>query len=485
MQRRTFLRGAAVGTAVAAVAGAPGAWARNDRAPDGRRPNDPSAPGTSKGWKVPPSTLPADPADCPVEHIGVLMMENRSYDTYFGWLENGRGFLNLGLDLSYAEPGDASITASPGHWAPQYRRCGHPDPGHGWDAGRDQLQNGFLAGDNDAYALAYYLAEDIPTYARIARQFTVFDRYFCSVLGGTYPNRHYQHGGQAGGVKTNAFPQDAGYPTGFDWPTVWDRLDAAGISSAYYFVDLPFIALYGHRHLSKMRPISQFYIDAAAGTLPHVYFVDPGFLGDHRTDDHPGGADINAGQAFVNNVTHAVTTGSQWQRSAMFVNYDEWGGYFDHVRPPRRPDDRASEDLAQDWGRLGFRLPVMALSPWSRKGYVHHDGPYDHTSILAFLTYRFGLEPLTTRTATAKNIGEAFDWTQPARLETGIRQLETPTVFLSSGCDTAPEVPDDFSRLAESRYLRDLGVEVAQPAWPTVFGHATSGVDAAPGRVGH
>jgi phospholipase C len=486
INRRTFLRGAAAGTA-AAIAGGPVAYARNERAPDAAKPNDPGAPGASPGWDVPPSTLPGDPADCPIEHIGVLMMENRSYDTYFGWLENGRGFLNLGLDLTYAKPDDPSITASPGHWAPKYRRCGHPDPGHNWTAGRDQLRNGFLAGRNDEYALAYYLAEDVPTYARIARQFTVFDRYFCSVLGGTYPNRHYQHAGQSADIRTNDFPPQQGYPAGYDWPTIWDRLDAAGLTSAYYFVDLPFIAMFGPRHLDKMRPINQFFADAAAGTLPNVYFVDPGFLGDHRTDDHPGGADINTSQAFVNNVAHAVTSGPQWARQSLFVNYDEWGGFFDHVVPPRVPDDRASDDLDDDWSQLGFRLPVMALSPYSRKGYVHHDGPYDHTSILQFMTWRWELEPLTLRTRTAKNIGEAFDYSQAPRHDIGIRQLETPTVFFSAGCDTAPDYSDDFTGLAESQFLRDLGVEVASPDWADVFGNPAAAIPdlgAAPGGAG-
>jgi phospholipase C len=483
LNRRTFLRGAALGTA-AAIAGGPVAFARDERAPDGRKPNDGSAPGASRGWDVPASTLPGDPADCPVEHIGVLMMENRSYDTYFGWLENGRGFLNLGLDLTYAKPDDPSFTASPGHWAPEYRRCGHPDPGHNWNAGRGQLREGFLAGRNDEYALAYYLAEDIPTYARIARQFTVFDRYFCSALAGTYPNRHYQHSGETGGIKNNQFPWEAGSPLGFSWPTIWDRLDAAGLTSAYYFVDLPFIAMYGTRHLDKIRPISQFFVDAATGRLPNVYFVEPGFLGDHRTDDHPGGADINAGQAYVNNIVHAVTTGPQWARNTLFVNYDEWGGFFDHVIPPRVPDQRASDNLDDDWSQLGFRLPAMAVSPYSRKGYVHHDGPYEHTSILKFISWRWDLEPLSVRHAHAKNIGEAFDWASDPRLSIGIRQVETPTVFLSAGCDTRPEVPDDFQRFAESRWLRDLGVEIPSLPWPDLFGNPADAVGRLGGALG-
>ncbi len=475
IDRRRFLQAAAVG-GVAAVAGGPIAHARNPKAPAGSKRNNPACPGADHDWSVPPSTLPADPADCPIGHIGVLMMENRSYDTYFGWLENGRGFLNLGMELTYQDPDDPSFTASPEHWAPAYRRCGHPDPGHNWTEGRRQLRGGFLAGRNDEYALAYYLAEDIPTYARLARQFTVLDRYFCSVLGGTYPNRHYQHSAEGGGIKTNVFPPEVGYPTGYDWPTIWDRLDAAGLSSAYYFVDLPFIAMYGPRHLDKMRPITQFFLDARAGTLPDVYFVDPGFLGDHRTDDHPGGADVNTAQAFVNNIAHAVITGPQWARTAFFVNYDEWGGFFDHVVPPRVPDDRASDDLDEDWGQLGFRLPVLALSPYSRKGYVHHDGPYEHTSILRFIEWRWDLQPLTTRDAHARNIGECFDYDQAPRLQIGINQMETPTVFFSTGCDTGPPAPDDFQRLAESRFLRDLGVDIPSPSWPEIFGNPPAGV---------
>lgn len=478
IDRRRFLRGAAV-SGVAAMAARPGiAWADGGRGDEQRRThNDPDAPGASRGWEVPPSTLPTDPADNPIEHIGVLMMENRSYDTYLGWLDGGRGFLDLGLDITYRDPEDPTVTASPEHWAPKYRRCGHPDPGHNWAAGRRQLRDGFLAGRNDEYALAYYLAEDIPTYARIARQFTVFDRYFCSALAGTYPNRHYQHGAEAGGIKNNAFPiepEHLGVPPGFQWPTIWDRLDAAGISSAYYYVDLPFIAMYGFRHLDKMRPISQFFVDAAAGTLPHVYFVEPGFLGDHRTDDHPAGADVNTAQAYVNNIVNAVIRGPQWERQALFINYDEWGGFFDHVTPPRVPDDRASDDLDEDWSQLGFRLPTMAVSPYSRTGYVHHDGPYEHTSILKFIEYRWELEPLTTRDANAKNIGECFDYERTPRLEYGIDQMETPTIFQSSGCDTGPPAPDDFERLAESSYLRSLGVEVAEPSLDEIFGNAAA-----------
>jgi phospholipase C len=479
IDRRRFMKGAAVAAAVGGAGlgrGVARAAPPDGGAPGRPSPTDPGCGGAEPDWSVPPSTLPANPDACPIGNIGVLMMENRSYDTYFGWLENGRGFLNLGLELEYTKP-DGSLTARPEHWAPAYRRCGHPDPAHGWDTGRDQLQNGFLAGRNDEYALAYYLAEDIPVHARLARQFTVFDRYFCSVLGSTYPNRHYQHSADGGGHMSNVFPPQTDQPVGFTWPTIWDRLDQAGLTGAYYFSDLPFIAMYGARHLSKMRPISQLFIDAALGRLPDVYFVDPSFLPPHQTDDHPSGADINAGQAFVNNIVHAVISGPQWRSTAFFINYDEWGGFFDHVTPPRVPDDRASDDLAEDWSQLGFRVPALALSPYSRKGYVHHDGPYEHTSILRFIEWRFGLDPLTTRDANAKNIGECFDFDQAPRLQIGIQQLQTPTVYES----VAPQcqIPDDvssFELFAESQLLQDLGIEVRQPSLAEMLGQADQGI---------
>lgn len=435
---------------------------------------------------IPPSTLPPAGSN-PIEHVVVFMLENRSYDTYFGWLEGSRGFLELGLELEYTDPDDTAVTLSPTHWAPDYRRrAEHPDPGHGWTAGRGQLEHGFLFGSNDEYALAYYLPEDIPYHARIARQFTVFDDYYCALLGPTYPNRLYQHSGTSGGYKSNVLPPQSSNPDhqmGFPWPTIWDRLDAKNVPNAYYCVDLPAIGLFGPRLFHKIRHIEQFFADAAAGTLPNVTFVDPGFLTPFRTDDHPSGSDMRASQAFVNNIVHAVVASPLWRKTAMFINYDEWGGFFDHVRPPRAEDDMASDDINEDFGQRGFRVPCLAISPYSRKGYVHQDGPYDHTSILKFIEYRYGLEPLTTRVSTAKNIGEAFDYTQTPRLEIGIDQVETPTVFFSSGeLDGSPELfsasTTDFDKLAD--WLTTLGWLIPETSWNTVFGFGSEPIPVAP-----
>jgi phospholipase C len=171
------------------------------------------------------SILDVGAQDAPIDTVVVLMMENRSFDHYLGWLardqhyfESGRrrygsGFrVNGDTSQSYRDPdGEVHDTyylpAQAGEANP-YRGCHHPDPGHGWDDGRAQRDRGFLGegSGNDDFALGYYLSDDIPFYADLARRFTSFDRYHCSLLGPTFPNREYLHAAQSGGVKDNSLP---------------------------------------------------------------------------------------------------------------------------------------------------------------------------------------------------------------------------------------------------------------------------------------
>ena len=202
----------------------------------------------------------------------------------------------------------------------------------------------------------------------------------------------------------------------------------------YYYSDLPFGALWGARATPWLAPIAQYYADAAAGTLPNIAIVDPPFKdgsgGDGLSaDEHPLG-DVRLGQAFQADVVNAFTDSANYRRGALFVIYDEWGGFFDHVRPPRVPDDRASADLNEDFGQLGFRVPAVAVSPYTRNNgatrggrfggwwfnprwRVDH-GRYAHESILSFISYRFGLGFLNKRHKYANNIGHSFDfWGKP------------------------------------------------------------------------
>ena len=376
--------------------------------------------------------LPA--AESPIDTIVVLMMENRSIDHYLGWLATDNAYIaagqsRYGAGFSFDADNTQSFLNTDGeavgtyHYPTRggdnpYRGCEHPDPGHGWNHGRAQRDGGFLAAGsgNDEFALSYYLAEDVPLYANLARRFTTFDRYHCSLLAPTYPNRLYMHSAQSGGEKTNRLPIAE---RGHSWPIIWEKLAAANVPSAYYFVDLPAILLFGARTIPFTRHIERFFADAAAGQLPRVVFLDPGFTTGMRTDDHPY-ADIRAGQKFVLDVLKAFVESPHWQRGAFFITYDEWGGFFDHVAPPLLPDSRASGNDAENFGQAGFRVPTLMASPYAQPGFVDHR-LYDHTSILRFIEWRYLGAPaegsggagwwLTARDQNAANIGASLSST--------------------------------------------------------------------------
>jgi phospholipase C len=353
------------------------------------------------------------------------MMENRSFDHYFGWLSREADGLQ---EQSYRDPTGERVPtrhfSTLGTGGVQYKGCGHPDPGHGWDSGRAQLLGGFLAAGsgNDVFALTYFNRGELGFIHEAARQYTLYDRYFCSLLASTWPNRFYKWSAQSGGLMTNMI-----LPGGNNWETIFDRAIGRGLSARYYASDLPFAALFGARAVPWINPITRYYEDCAAGTLPNISFVDPPFRdgsgGDGLSaDEHPLG-DVRLGQAFMADVVNAFVRSPNYRRGAMFVVYDEWGGFFDHVRPPRVPDDRSSFDLNQDFGQMGFRTPAVAISPFARrrrKGKGDHrkrfrvdHGGYGHESILKLISYRFGLGDLTTRMRFARNIGQSFEWKHP------------------------------------------------------------------------
>ena len=349
------------------------------------------------------------PRNLPLDHVVVVMMENRSFDHYLGWLEAADGSQH---ETYTAPSGEAVPTRHASSLEAQWQGCGHPDPGHGWEAGRSQLQGGFLAdgSGNDEFALTYYDEGEIEFLHAAAGEYTVYDRFFCSLLGPTWPNRYYKWSAQSGGRKDNSPPLET---VGNQWETIFDRAIGCGVSARYYHSDLPFSAVWGPRGVTWTRPLAEYYADCALGTLPSIAFVDPPFRdgggGDGiSADEHPHG-DVRLGQAWMADVVRAFVQSRGYRRGALFVVYDEWGGFFDHVRPPRVPDARASGDLDEDFGQMGFRIPAVAVSPFARGGTVSH-AQLGFESILKLITYRFGLGDLTVRDRDATNIGETFDW---------------------------------------------------------------------------
>ena len=366
------------------------------------------------------SGLPA-PRNLPIDHFVVLMMENRSFDHYFGWVTDADG----SQQQAYTDPAGNSVPtrhfSTLGSGGMEYKGCGHPDPGHGWESGRAELQGGFLAegSGNDEFALTYFNSGELGFIHDAARAYTLYDRFFCSLLASTWPNRYYKWSAQSGGLKNNDPPLGTG---GNQWETIFDRALAHGLSARYYASDLPFSAVWGPRGATWTNPITRFYADCAAGTLPNVAFVDPPFRdgggGDGLSaDEHPLG-DVRLGQAFMADVVNAFVGSPNYRRGALFVIYDEWGGFFDHVPPPHVPDDRASADLFEDFGQMGFRIPALAVSPFARgktrrTGFRVDNGQYGHESVLKLISYRFGLGDLNLRQSAARNIGLSFDWAHP------------------------------------------------------------------------
>ncbi|HEX4867720.1 MAG TPA: alkaline phosphatase family protein [Acidimicrobiales bacterium] len=415
MDRRTFMKGALAGAGAAAV-GAPRA-----------------ASASPVNLALPSLGLTPPTARTPVEHLVVVMMENRSVNHYLGWYgKENREFDGIQdasfPDLRQGEDGPLVPTEAWGQAGRgNFHGRGFADPSHGWTGGRAERHGGTCDGwlhpvtGNDELALSYYDADDIPVWARLVRDYQAYDRWFCSLLGPTQPNRYYLHSAQSGGLKNNDLPperaqENSGWALGWDWPTVWTLADTYGLTARYYYSNLPQIAFWGARHLHHASPVAEFYAAAATGTLPQLSIIDPWFIAPSgiSNDDHPH-ADIRLGQAFISDIVEAFATSPCYQKAALVVTYDEWGGFWDHVPPPRLPDDRGTPDDPageDDFGQLGFRIPSAIMSPWTRTrpgktSRVDHT-VYDHASILRFVSENWGLPYLTLRHRSTNSIERAF-----------------------------------------------------------------------------
>src|SRR6266702_5583659 len=342
-----------------------------------------------------------EPASSGIEHVVVFMMENRSFDHLLGWLPGVDGRQG---GLSYVDANGVSHDTFP--LAPDFQGCGYADPDHSYAGGRVEYDDGACDGwlrANDVFSIGYYRQEDLDFLGQAVPDWTSFDQYFCAILGPTFPNRIYQHAGQTDRIE-NSFDIS-------QLPTIWDRLAAQGVSGRYYYSDVPFLGLWGAKYTPISRTIDVFYADCALGTLPAVAFVDGSFLQELTgtgADDHPYG-DIRAGEAMMNRIYAAVTQSPAWRSMVLVINFDEWGGFFDHVPPPVAPIPPADQAAGNADGRLGFRTPTLLISPFARRLHTSHVS-YDHTSVLRIIYCRWGLIHLTVRDATANNLAQELDF---------------------------------------------------------------------------
>src|SRR5215211_151651 len=356
--------------------------------------------------------LPA-PGRSGLDHVVVVMMENRSFDHLLGWR---RGVDGRQAGLTYLDRDGNPHKTFP--LAPDWAGCGYHDPDHTYEGGRIQYNGGACDGflrsvPIDLFAIGYYRRPDLPFLGDAAVRFTVCDRYFSAFMGPTQPNRLYVHAGA--NDRTNN-----GWASSLS-PTIWDRLAERGLRGSYYFSNYSVLNwCWPGKYDSISFPYSRFLTDCRSGKLPHVAYVDPAF---GINDDHPN-ADIRAGESFLYEIYRAVATSAAWRRTLLIVTYDEWGGFFDHVPPPVAPD------VDPRYALRGFRVPCLLISPFARRGYVAH-GVYDHTSILKLIEWRWKLAPLSVRDANARNLALALAF---SKRHLAARRFRVPAVPAGSPC---------------------------------------------------
>lgn len=359
-------------------------------------------------------------ARTPIKHFIVLMQENHSYDNYFGTYKRGDG-LPRGVCMPVNTLDRSAGCEKPFHIG---GRALH-DLGHNPRVFRAQYNDGRMNGFVNIFraeglparhtVMGYYDGRDIPYYWNLADHFVLFDHWFSAGAGGSVYNHMYWVTGTEGS-SDDTIPRG-----GFGkLPTIFDRLEKAGVSWKFYIQSYdPHITFRSRESTERRSQIvwaplldyaryldnpklsshivdaNQYYRDLRNGTLPQVAFMTPA-----GASEHPLGS-IQAGEHFVRSLIGALVSSRYWSSSAFMWSYDDWGGWYDHVKPPYR--DRYGD---------GFRVPALLVSPYARPGFIDHTD-LDHTSFLKFIEQNWNLKPLALRDAHANDFMNAFDFSKP------------------------------------------------------------------------
>jgi phospholipase C len=423
--------------------------------PPGRRAGSLPSPHAPAG--TPNSQMPFD-------HLIVVMMENHSFDNLLGALSLTRPEVD---GLTFDSTGKAQ-NSNPGvnHMPAQVHAFPVPNTAQAtnitqnWKATHQQVNggamDGFVRSSGALEPMGYYTPEVLPFAYSLANAFTVANRWFASAPAPTYPNRRFMLAGTAyGGTVTNVSTLlDSPPPNG----TIFDVLSSHRINWCDYFTDVPMTAVIPSivvKHADHHAHIDKFFHDCQAGTLPAVSFVDPGIgvvseigsqlaslpfavkeilnvLGADFHDAAPGETEEDPqnmffGEAFAHRVITAVMQSPRWNRTLLIYTYDEHGGYYDHVPPPRvTPPDNIPPKLSPGdppggYDIYGPRVPAIVVSPCSKPGGVTNK-IYDHTSILATIEHKWNLPALTVRDANANTVMDFLDPGNPALINPPVLQ---------------------------------------------------------------
>ena len=366
--------------------------------------------------------------DIPIEHVLILMMENRSFDHYFSELP---AYGVTDVDVAPADFANPDLSGAPVTRFHDTRYCVE-DPTHGWPGSHEQYDDGKMdgfvranTGPAGIHAMGYVDPTDVPFYYELASTFSISDSYFSSLLGPTWPNRMYLYSGSSHTLTANSLPVS-------EVPNIFQTFLDEGIRFKSYRENLEPAAMFVTSYFEGSSGCSigeepcafvgldPLFEDLASGDLPQVGFITPSIAaGVDQTSEHPPG-NLQLGQHFMWRVVDALTRSPAWSKTALFITYDEHGGFHDHVAPPEAclptvPDGSSvapsneSSAARGTFDRLGFRVPVFVVSPYAKRSYVSHV-THDHTSILRFVQARFNLPAFTGRDANAAAMFDFFDF---------------------------------------------------------------------------
>jgi phospholipase C len=407
--------------------------------------------------------------DLPIDHVIVLMLENRSFDHMLGCMTQFDAAVdgidtkkpsrtNLYLGVPYKQTHGAARTLA-------------NDPNHEHTNVMNQLanQNGGFVADYAATfrkapqewgeVMKYHDLGTLPALHALAKEFTICDNWFSSLPGPTWPNRFFVHSGTSLGrvmMPSGLFNLHLHW---YNQTTVYDRLNDQKIPWAIYHGDIPqslaLIHQLAPRNIVKYHSMQRFYEHAAGdpSEFPAYAFIEPEYTSPGVNDDHPP-HDVLNGDRLIADVYNAIRHNSAlWQNALLVVVWDEHGGFYDHVTPPAAaaPDHHQEEYI---FDQYGVRVPALLISPFAPRRVDHT--LFDHTSILKFALDRWNLAPLGNRTANAKSIALALD---PACGTIGPEELHViaPGSVASPGATSTQHLnQNQHALVAYSQYLATM-----------------------------
>ncbi|MDQ6663846.1 MAG: hypothetical protein M3Z23_05595, partial [Acidobacteriota bacterium] len=443
-----------------------------------------------------------------IQHFVFIMQENRSFDHYFGTYPNVDG---LPPDICESAP-NLTECAKTFHDTNDVNRGGP----HGWNNAHADIDNGLMdgflgqsfqgksnaggeackppnpqctPGKDPRDVMGWHDWNELPNYWDYANLYVLQDRMFESVASYSLPAHLYMLAAQSGGYVASA---GQAKPTTYNFPEITELLQSGKIDWKYYVTSgtspdtedgevvgsqsaqqqapdkytlwnpLPaFPAVKNDpAQFSRLVDVTHLYTDAKNGTLPQVSWVIPS----GAVSEHPPGG-LKAGQAYVTGVINAIMQGPNWNTTAIFVSWDDWGGFYDHVNPPQ----------VDQYG-LGIRVPGLVISPYARQGFVDHK-TYSFESWLRIVEERFGVTPMTARDSTAADMIDSFDFTQTPR----------PAVVLKVEGDKYPPIlqtlahpANALSSLSSANNSYSLAPGAIASAYGTNLASGTQGAPSAP-----